>query len=79
MQIEQKATVREAAEHNIPLLAVGCWLLAVGCWLLAFGFWLLAFGFWRLAVGGWLYEQLIAKSQQPGKLLNAAPLTSFVP
>ncbi|UYM13842.1 hypothetical protein [Endozoicomonas euniceicola] len=34
--------------------------MAVGCWLLAFG--------------GWLYEQLIAKSQQPGKLLNAAPL-----
>ncbi|UYM15331.1 hypothetical protein [Endozoicomonas euniceicola] len=55
--------LREAAEHNIPLLAVGCWLLAVGCW--------------RLAVGGWLYEQLIAKSQQPGKLLNAAPLSFF--
>ncbi|UYM17190.1 hypothetical protein [Endozoicomonas euniceicola] len=43
---------REAAEHNIPLLAVGCWLLAVGFWL---------------------YEQLIANSQKPGKLLNAAP------
>ncbi|UYM18673.1 type II toxin-antitoxin system RelE family toxin [Endozoicomonas euniceicola] len=28
-----------------------------------------------MAVGCWLYEQLIAKSQQPGKLLNAAPLS----
>ncbi|UYM13985.1 hypothetical protein [Endozoicomonas euniceicola] len=43
--------LREAAEHNIPLLAVGCWLLAFGFWLLAFGGWRLAVGGWRLAVG----------------------------
>ncbi|UYM14578.1 hypothetical protein [Endozoicomonas euniceicola] len=41
---DQLIQVREAAEHNIPLLAVGCWLLAFGFWLLAFGFWLLALG-----------------------------------
>ncbi|UYM18792.1 transposase [Endozoicomonas euniceicola] len=51
-----RSDIREAAEHNIPLLA---------------------FGGWRLAIGGWLYEQLIAKSQQPGKLLNAAPLSAL--